>query len=203
PQDQASQAVVDILAPRPGERVVDLAAAPGGKAGAIGERTDGLVAALDANRNRLRLVCEAADRLGLSGLIAVHGDGRRPPFRAGAFDRVLVDAPCSGLGVLRRRPDARWRVQAESVAPLADLQRELLGAGAALVRTGGVVVYSVCTLTSEETLEIDAWATAELGHLVALPPPGPPWRPWGRGALLLPHVCGTDGMFVLALRAAR
>jgi 16S rRNA (cytosine967-C5)-methyltransferase len=116
---------------------------------------------------------------------------------------VLVDAPCSGLGVLRRRPDARWRIQPESIALLAGLQRELLAAGATLLRPGGTLVYAVCTVTWEETREIDAWATAELHDLVALPPPGPPWRPWGRGALLLPHVAGTDGMFVIALRRGR
>jgi 16S rRNA (cytosine967-C5)-methyltransferase len=201
PQDQASQAVVDIVAPRPGERVVDLAAAPGGKAGAIAERTEGgLVVAVDVNPDRLRLVGDAAMRLGLRGLVSIQADGRRPPLRAGTFDRVLVDAPCSGLGVLRRRPDARWRVRPESVARLAQLQRELLGAAAALVRPGGIVVYAVCTVTWAETREVDAWVAAELAQLVALPPPGPPWRPWGRGALLLPFVAGTDGMFVLALQ---
>jgi 16S rRNA (cytosine967-C5)-methyltransferase len=201
PQDQASQAVVDVLDPQPGERIADLAAAPGGKAGAIGERTDALVVALD--RRRLRLVKAAAARLRLAGLTPVRADGRHPPCRPGVFDRVLVDAPCSGLGVLRRRPDARWRLRPESIAPLAGLQRELLAAGAILLRPGGTLVYAVCTLTWEETREIDAWATAELDDLVALPPPGPPWRPWGRGALLLPHVAGTDGMFVLALRHGR
>jgi 16S rRNA (cytosine967-C5)-methyltransferase len=201
PQDQASQAVVDIVAPRPGERVVDLAAAPGGKAGAIAERTEGgLVVAVDVNPHRLQLVGDAAVRLGLSGLVAIQADGRRPPLRAGTFDRVLVDAPCSGLGVLRRRPDARWRVRPESVALLAQLQRELLGAAAALVRPGGAVVYAVCTVTWAETREVDAWAASELPHLVAVPPPGPPWRPWGRGGLLLPFAAGTDGMFVLALQ---
>ncbi len=75
----------------------------------------------------------------------------RPPWRAGRFDRVLVDAPCSGLGVLRRRPDARWRVQPGDVARLAGLQRRLLAAAVPLVRPGGVLVYSVCTLTGEET----------------------------------------------------
>jgi 16S rRNA (cytosine967-C5)-methyltransferase len=204
PQDQASQAVVDILDPQPGERIVDLAAAPGGKASAIAERVpDGFVVAMDVNAGRLGLVGQAVERLQLKGVGSVRADGRHPPLRPGSFDRVLVDAPCSGLGVLRRRPDARWRVQPESVAELAGLQRELLRAGAALVRLGGVVVFSVCTLTWEETRQVDAWATAELPELVALPPPAPPFRPWGRGGLLLPHVAGTDGMYVLALRCAR
>ena len=203
PQDQASQAVVDILAPVAGERVLDLAAGPGGKTGAIAERiAGGLVVATDPNPARLVLVKSAAARLGLDAVATVLADGRRRPLRADTFDRVLVDAPCSGLGVLARRPDARWRVRPEAVTELAALQRELLGAAAAVVRPGGVVVFSVCTLTWEETREVDAWATAELPGLVALPPPGPPFRPWGRGGLLLPHLAGTDGMYVLALQRA-
>jgi 16S rRNA (cytosine967-C5)-methyltransferase len=86
------------------------------------------------------------------------------------------------------------------VGPLAALQRELLRAAAAAVRPGGVVVYSVCTLTSEETSDVDEWATRELPHLVDDAPPGRLWRRRGRGALLLPHDVGTDGMFILKLR---
>src|SRR5207249_3993206 len=89
-------------------------------------------------------------------------DGRAPPLREGVFDRVLVDAPCTGLGVLRRRPDARWRVDASAVEQLAALQRALLRAAAALVRPGGRVVYSVCTLTRAETVGIDEWAARDL-----------------------------------------
>jgi 16S rRNA (cytosine967-C5)-methyltransferase len=201
PQDQASQAVVDSLDPRPGERILEVAAAPGGKATAIAERLgdDGLVAALDIDGARLRLARDAADRLGLECVAPVVADGRALPFRA-AFDRVLVDAPCTGLGVLRRRAEARWRVGPGDPAALAALQRELLAAAAGLVRAEGRLVYSVCTLTREETLGVDAWADANLRGFVAEPPPGGPWRPWGRGALLLPAAAGTDGMFVLVLR---
>ncbi len=108
---------------------------------------------------------------------------------------MLVDAPCSGLGVLRRRPDARWRMEPADVEELADLQRRLLTSAAHLVRPGGVLAYSVCTLTVDETIGVD------LPWFKALPPPSSPWEPWGRGARLLPHAAGTDGMFLLQLQA--
>jgi 16S rRNA (cytosine967-C5)-methyltransferase len=201
PQDEASQAVVEILDPQPGETVVDVAAAPGGKATAIGERVGdrGLVLAADIHPGRIRLISAAAHRLGLRCVFSVVADGRALPARPASADRVLVDAPCSGLGVLRRRAEARWRISAEQIPPLATLQRDLLRAAAEVVRPGGVIVYSVCTLTYEETTGVD-WAMRELPNLVAEPPPGPPWRPRGRGAFLLPHDANTDGMFVLRLR---
>jgi 16S rRNA (cytosine967-C5)-methyltransferase len=202
PQDEASQAVVALLDPRPGDTVIDVAAAPGGKATAIGERVGegGRVLAGDVHPGRTRLITAAAQRLGLPCVLPVVADGRALPARPGVADRVLVDAPCTGLGVLRRRPEARWRIGPDQVAPLARLQRELLRAAADAVRPGGVVLYSVCTLTYEETTGIDWAARNELPHLVPDPAPGPPWRSRGRGAFLLPHDARTDGMFVLRLR---
>jgi len=204
PQDQGSQAVVHLLAPEPGERVADLAAAPGGKATAIAERVgpDGAVVALDVDAGRVRMIDGARHRIGLPHLFPVVGDARTPPLVPAAFDRVLLDAPCSGIGVLRRRPDARWRLQPETIDELAALQRELLAAAAPLVRPGGVLLYSVCTLTNEETLGVDEWAAEALPELTPLPAPGRPWTPRGRGALLLPQAAGTDGMYVLSLRRA-
>lgn len=201
PQDQASQAVVQLLDPQPGETVVDLAAAPGGKATATGERVGGAgrVVAIDLRAGRAALVAAAARRLRLHQVFPVVADGTAPPVRAASADRVLVDAPCTGLGVLGRRADARFRVAPSDVEPLAALQRELLRAAGQLVRSGGVVVYSVCTLTGEETIGIDEWTARALPELVATTRPGPPWRPRGRGALLLPQDAGTDGMYVLRL----
>jgi len=201
PQDQGSQAVVTTLAPEPGERIADLAAAPGGKATAIAERvgSDGSVVALDVDAGRVRMIDGARHRIGLPQLFPMVGDGRTPPLVDASFDRVLLDAPCSGIGVFRRRADARWRLQPDTIDELATLQRDLLAAAAPLVRPGGVLLYSVCTLTNAETLAVDAWAAEALPDLVALPPPGAPWRPRGRGALLLPQAAGTDGMYVLAL----
>jgi 16S rRNA (cytosine967-C5)-methyltransferase len=200
PQDEASQAVVEVLDPRPDDTVADVAAAPGGKATAIGERVGaGRVVACDAQRARIGLVAVARDRLGLDDVFPVVADSRALPVRDGCADRVLVDAPCSGLGVLRRRAELRWRSRPDAVPHLVDLQRELLRAAAGAVRPGGVIVYSVCTLTGAETVGVDAWAEHALSELVAEPPPGPPWRRRGRGALLLPHDAGTDGMYVLRL----
>jgi 16S rRNA (cytosine967-C5)-methyltransferase len=203
PQDQASQAVVAILDPRPGERVADVAAAPGGKATAIGERVGagGLVVACDLDAGRLRLVERAVQRLGLGGTVTpVVADGGRPALRPASFTRVLLDAPCSGLGVLRRRPDARWRVTPETVDEVSALQRNLLGAAATLVEVGGTLLYSVCTLTDAETLAVDEWAASAFPDLVAEAPPPTPWTAVGRGARLLPQAAGTDGMYVLHLR---
>jgi 16S rRNA (cytosine967-C5)-methyltransferase len=132
-------------------------------------------------------------------------DARRPPLRPGTFDRVLLDAPCSGIGVLRRRPDARWRLTPEVIDECAALQRELLLAAAELVKPGGRLVYSVCTLTPEETLGIDEFAAEHLPRFNSERPTlaqgREAWRMHGRGALLLPYARGTDGMYVLVLRA--
>jgi len=205
PQDQASQAVVAALDPQPGDRVLDVAAAPGGKAVAAAERIhdDGLVVAADLHPARVRAIERAAARLHLDAVSPIAADGRRLPVRDASFERVLLDAPCSGLGVLRRRPDARWRVQPQDVGRLAALQRDLLARAAQAVRPDGRLVYSVCTLTRMETLAVDAFAASELPELVAIDPPGQPWRPHGRGALLVPSAAGTDGMFVLVLERSR
>ena len=212
PQDQASQAVAAAVGARPGERVLDMAAAPGGKATALAEAMGdgGLVVAADLRPGRVARVRDAALRLGLQSVHVVAADGRRLPLRhdggaagsgSGRFDRVLLDAPCSGLGVLRRRPEARWRLEPSAVERAAAMQRELFTAAAARVRPGGLLAYCVCTLTRVETLGVDAWAAGTFPSLTALPGPGPPWRPHGRGALLLPSAAGTDGMFLLLLRA--
>jgi 16S rRNA (cytosine967-C5)-methyltransferase len=195
-QDRASQWVADLVGALPGERVADLCAAPGGKATALAE-TGAAVVALDLQAHRARLV--AGNAATLSGAITasggslavVVGDAAAPPLRAGAFDRVLFDAPCSGLGALRRRPDARWRITAADVDELAALQRRMLRAAAGLVAPGGVLVYSVCTLTAAESVEHPAPA-----GFAALAAPGAPWRPYGDGARLLPQDADTDGMVV-------
>jgi 16S rRNA (cytosine967-C5)-methyltransferase len=204
PQDQASQAVVAVLDPHAGERIADLAAAPGGKATAAAERMadTGLVVASDVHAGRVQFVARAGSRLGLGTVQPLVADGRIPPFAPNTFDRVLLDAPCSGLGVLRRRPEARWRITPAAVEQLAALQRALLASAASLVRPGGRLVYSVCTVSREETIAIDEWTRDALEGFRALPPPAEPWRPHGRGALVLPHDAGTDGMFVLVLEKA-
>jgi 16S rRNA (cytosine967-C5)-methyltransferase len=207
-QDAASQWVSAYVGAAAGQRVGDLCAAPGGKATALaaglgsGERP-GLVVAADVRPSRAGLVAENAARLGLGNLAVVVSDGRRAPLRPASLDSVLVDAPCSGLGVLHRRPDARWRLQPGDVDRLAGLQRELLAGAVEVVRPGGLLVYSVCTLTRAETVHVDEWLEEHFPGLVAEPRPGPPWEGLGRGARLLPQAAGTDGMYLVGLRRAR
>jgi len=191
-QDRASTWVAEAVGAGPGERVLDLCAAPGGKATLLAGEGAYVVA---ADLGRAALVAGNASRTGTADRVGVvTADGRTPPFPPASFDRVLVDAPCSGLGVLHRRPDARWRVRPEAVDRLAAVQVDLVRAAADVVRPGGVLVVSVCTLTEAETIGVDAAVAAERPDLEPLPPPTGPWRPWGRGGLLLPQVEGTDGM---------
>ena len=197
-QDLASQWTAAYVEARAGERVADLCAAPGGKATAIA--ADGaFVAAGDVRAHRATLVQQNARRLGANGVATFVADGRRPPLRAAGVDRALVDAPCSGLGVLRRRPDARWRIKPQAVDGLVALQKALVSAAAELVRPGGRLVYSVCTLTEAETLGIDEWLSRAHPELVAVSSPAKPWDALGRGARLLPQAADTDGMYVLGL----
>jgi 16S rRNA (cytosine967-C5)-methyltransferase len=155
-QDEASQLVVELLDPQPGERVLDACAAPGAKTTAIAERVGdaGTVVALDRHPRRLGLVRRDARRLGLAGIETHERDASRPLADLGPFDRVLVDAPCSGLGTLRRNPDARWRIQPRDVERLAELQGAILRQAASVLRPGGTLVYSTCTVLPEENQRV-------------------------------------------------
>lgn len=198
-QDPASTAVADAVGARAGERILDLCAAPGGKATRMAH-SGAAVVALDLQAHRARLIVANASTTDTADQVsAVVGDGARPPLREASFDRVLVDAPCSGLGVLRRRPDARWRIGPDDVEDLVRLQRRLLEAALGLLRPGGTLVYSVCTITRAETATHDRWLAQRAPELAPSPPPAG-WRAAGRGALLLPQDAGTDGMFLLTLR---
>lgn len=192
-QDRASQWVAELVEAQPGELVLDLCSAPGGKATAIAAGGARVIAS-DLRAHRIRLVVDNAARLRLD-IPAVVADGLTAPYLTESFDRVLVDAPCSGLGVLRRRPDARWRVGPADVESLARLQSELVDAAALLVRPGGVLIYSVCTLSDAETVDLDL--LADWGSLDV---PGDPWEARGRGARLLPQTADTDGMFIQRMR---
>jgi 16S rRNA (cytosine967-C5)-methyltransferase len=198
-QDLASQWVADLVEAGEGMRVFDAAAAPGGKA-TVMAGFGALVVAADLQPQRARLVAANAAQLGLRNVHPVVADGRFSPAPLGSFDRVLLDAPCSGLGALRRRPDARWRIDVSDVDRLAALQRELVDALMPLVRPGGMFVYSVCTLTSAESIAVDDHLAERFPDLTTIDAPSEPWRPFGRGALLLPQDADTDGMFVLRLR---
>ena len=197
-QDQASSLVVRALDPQPGQRVLDVCAAPGGKASFSSCQVgpSGLVVAADIHEKRIRLVRRGAQRLRTPLALLVQ-DARKPALVSG-FDRVLVDAPCSGLGAARRRPELLWRPRSADLTPLASLQVAISVAAATLLSPGGRMVYSVCTFTRAET---DAVADAILRKSPGLQPvdvPGPfgpseRFRTW-------PHLHGCDGMFVAGFR---
>ncbi len=204
-QDPASQLVVETVEARADDRLLDLCAAPGGKATAL-TSTGALVVASDLRANRARLIARnaASTRTAVAVVIA---DGRHPPFASKTFDRILVDAPCSGLGSLGRRADARWRIDADAPERLADLQVELVRSAYDLLVPGGTLVYSVCTLTEPETLGV-LDRVADLG-LVLLDPPAAPWVPVGASGTsatvvrLLPGDVGDGPHDGMALWRAR
>jgi len=141
PQSRGSQLAGLVVGSREGELVLDLCAAPGGKATML----EGEVLAVEIHPGRARELEENVRRLGATNVTVVQADALALPSELRAFDRVLVDAPCSGLGVLAQRPDLRWRAR-----PLPELQRDLLRVAAERVRRGGTIVYSVCTLNADE-----------------------------------------------------
>jgi len=204
-QDLSSQMVAEhmvaLLRRQPPGPVLDVCAAPGGKATLLAQ-AGRLVAAADVAAGRAATVAANAARLGVGNLAVLVADATAAPFRLACAAGVLVEAPCSGLAVLRRRPDASWRSRSEDVPRLAGLQKRILAEAAAQVAPGGLLVYSVCTLTRAETLGIDLWLAEALGRAEwqATGPPGPPWEPLGRGGLLLPQSAGTDGMYMLVLK---
>ena len=200
-QDPAAALVVRYAQVPEGGTVLDLAAAPGGKALGMAERA-AHVAAADLSHRRLRRVVENAARVGWGGRVgAVVADGRHPPFRAA--DAVLLDAPCTGTGTFRRHPDGRWRVGTEDLAALAALQAELLEAAAPLVRPGGLLVYSTCSLEREENEERVDEFLARHPEFEPAPPDGavPAQVLDAAGRLcVLPQRQGVDGAFAARLR---
>jgi 16S rRNA (cytosine967-C5)-methyltransferase len=199
-QDEASVFVVVALDPGAGERVYDACAAPGGKALFAAERVepDGSVVAADVAPRRLGLIAETARRLGRRPWLVAQ-DASMPAVR-GPFDRVLVDAPCSGLGSARRRPELLWRVPKERLAGLAARQLAIVSAAADATAGGGRLVYAVCTFTRAETDAVcDALLRGrdDLRPIVTAGPDGPAER-----HRLWPHRHGCDGMFVAAFQRA-
>ena len=193
PQSRGSQLAGLAVGAEPGERVLDLCAAPGGKATQLAE-TAAEVVAVEKHPGRARELAENAARLGAENVRVVNEDALELPGNLGTFDRVLVDAPCSGLGVLASRPDLRWRGQ-----PLPELQLALLTAAVERVNRGGTLTYAVCTLhrvENEDVVDALACPTDDLGA------EWPTFRHPHRGEFLLtqPHVHGTSGFFVARMR---
>jgi 16S rRNA (cytosine967-C5)-methyltransferase len=197
-QDQASAFVVSLLDPQPGERVLDACAGPGGKAAhaACLIEPGGTLVAGEPYPRRAGLVARTAARLGAHPLVMAQ-DATMPAVRGG-FDRVLVDAPCTGIGSARRRPELLWRTAKGELSGLARLQVAITAAAADVLKPGGRLVYSVCTFPRAET---DAAADAILRHrpdLVPEPTPGPDGEV--ERHRLWPHLHGCDAMFVAAFR---
>ena len=189
PQSRGSQLAGLAVGSQPGERTLDLCAAPGGKATQLA----GEVVAVELHPGRARELEENCRRLGADNVTVVNADATQLPAELTGFDRVLVDAPCSGLGVLASRPDLRWRAQ-----PLPDLQKTLLRVAAERVKPGGTILYSVCTINPEETEEVvdaSGLGVEQLGE------EWPQFRHPRRPEFLqtLPHVHRTTGFFVARL----
>ncbi|MFD4367643.1 RsmB/NOP family class I SAM-dependent RNA methyltransferase [Rhodococcus sp. NPDC058521] len=206
-QDEGSQLVARTLAQAPvegvdGGRWLDLCAGPGGKAallGALAGIEGGRLDAVEPVEHRAELIRKTTRELPVDVRVV---DGRESGLEPG-YDRILVDAPCTGLGALRRRPEARWRRQPSDVADLAKLQRELLAAAIDLVRPGGVVLYSTCSPHLSETVTVVADAVRRYGMTQLDTPsllPNVPNVGAGPGVQLWPHRHGTDAMFLAALR---
>ena len=224
-QDRASQHVVEAMGVEPGQLVVDLCAAPGGKATALAALGATVVAA-DRRAGRVRLTAANVARLG-ADLPLLIADGVAPPVRPGSVDHVLIDAPCSGLGTLRRRADARWRIDPDAPERLARLQVDMVLAGFLLLRPGGLLTYSVCTLTAAESSGVLQAVLAGQPDAIPAPlaqatggvapetvssetvssetvdsetadPEAAAWRSWNGVLLLVPGE--TDGMTLFQLR---
>ena len=205
-QSRAAMLVARAVAPVAGERVLDLCAAPGGKATHLAAvmRGQGEVLAVERDEARARRLQQTAVRLRAHNVRVEVADAREAPREPTTFDRVLVDPPCSGLGTLQARPDLRWRASTEAIAEMAAAQGEILAAGAKALRPEGVLVYSTCTISATENEQViaaflDSHAdfslddlAAELPAAVAAGLPG--------AALTLPHRHHTAGFFIARLR---
>ncbi len=199
PQSRAAMAVARAVAPLPGERVLDLCAAPGGKTTHLAAlmENEGEIVSVERHAGRAESLRKTAARMGATCVEVVTADARTPP--PGPFDRVLIDPPCSDLGTLASRPDARWRKSPEDVQRLAAIQREILQAAAAVLKPGGTLVYSTCTISAPENEGNAAALGWEADPLSDLPV-------WDHPAMpgfvqTLPHRDGTEGFFIARMVA--
>jgi 16S rRNA (cytosine967-C5)-methyltransferase len=203
-QDESEALVGRLVAPQPHERMLDLCAAPGGKCTHLAELIgdEGEVWAMERNEARVASLQGTVTRLGVHSVHVVQGDGRTYTFPM-PFDRVLVDAPCTGLGVLARRADARWRKGPEMLDEMPPIQLELLAAGGRRARPGGVLVYSVCSFEPEETTEVVEDFLRDNPQFVLESAAGllPDEVVDDNGFMrLYPHIHGCDGAFAARFR---
>lgn len=206
-QEAGAQLVPFLVDPRPGESVLDLCAAPGGKALAIAERVaaEGRVVALDRRVSRARLLGRLGARAGASRLFPVAADGRAVPLR-GSFAKILLDAPCTSLGTLRRNPDIKWRVRESDLDAMAALQLELLHRAGEALASGGRLVYATCSTEPEENEEVVArflderrGAFRSLPAEPALPQPARSLVDHSGALRTSPERDGLDGYFACVL----
>ena len=201
-QDEASQLVAAALEVQPGDRVLDLCAAPGSKTSQIADsmQNSSLIVAGDLHRHRLRTVLQTAQLHGLRSILCTVLDGLKSlPFKDKTFDRVLVDAPCSGTGTFRRNPEIRWRISPADIEDLSRRQKQLLVSASHAVKPGGRLVYSTCSLEADENEGVaqtflensEGFSSAELLLDKSL-------LTGSGGARTWPHRDGTDGFFIRA-----
>ncbi|WP_045926105.1 16S rRNA (cytosine(967)-C(5))-methyltransferase RsmB [Bacillus siamensis] len=209
-QDESSMLVARALDPKPGETVLDACAAPGGKSAHIAElmENEGSLTSLDLHRHKVKLIKEGAERLGLTIIDAQTMDARKAgdAFGAEQFDRVLVDAPCSGFGVIRRKPDMKYTKTPDDSRRLSEIQLGILREIAPLVKKGGTLVYSTCTMDRTENDEVMHAFIQEhpefepdLSLEKRLPEKARPFVQDG-SLQILPHYFGTDGFFISSMR---
>ncbi len=212
-QDESSTLVGHALKPAPDSLVIDACSAPGGKSTHLAQlmANQGHIISVDIHPHKLELVRDNAARLGVEIIEPILLDATELDQKyAGRADYVLVDAPCSGLGILRRRPEIRWRKNPAQIAGLQSLQAKILDSAARCLKPGGVLVYSTCTVTREENTDVIAGFLRKSGDftlesLVGYLPPGllhmPGTQTIDRGYLqFLPHIHGTDGFFIARIR---
>lgn len=191
-QDEASQLVAQIVAAKPGERVLDLCAAPGGKTTQIADRSGALIVAADLSATRLETIKATMRLHELENISPVLLDATEPlPFAPHSFDKVLVDAPCSGTGTLRRNPEIRWRLSPAGVAQLAEQQKQILRRAVEMVKHGGHLIYSTCSVEHDENEQVIQDVLASDAHFRPLKT----IRTW-------PHREGSDGFFIAVFEAA-
>ncbi|NLY11562.1 MAG: 16S rRNA (cytosine(967)-C(5))-methyltransferase RsmB [Firmicutes bacterium] len=196
-QDESSAFIAHAMDPQPGDLIYDLCSAPGGKSTHMAQlmNNQGKIISIDQNPHRLEHVRENAIRLGITNIEIQVGDAMHLGEMAQA-DRVLVDAPCSGLGVIRHKPDVKWRKKPNEISDLVIIQRRILSEAQGLVKAGGTLVYSTCTITREENQDMVSWFLTEFPNfkLVDLPS----WFPQSVDQYLqiLPHIHQIDGFFI-------